>query len=54
MSYTDTINVLWCVDLAEVNADTCPAMLAEHLILLFGVEAVVGAAGAAVVMPSNR
>jgi hypothetical protein len=51
---TNTVNVLRRVNLAEIDADAGPAVLAEHLILLFCVEAVVAAAGAAVVMPSNR
>lgn len=46
--------MLRCVDLAEIDADTGPAVLAEHLILIFCIEAVVTAAGAAIVMPSNR
>ena len=53
-AYTDTIHVLWCVELAEIDADTCPAVLAEHLIFILCVEPVVTAAGTAVVMPGNR
>jgi hypothetical protein len=52
-AYTDTINVLRCVDPAEIDADAVPAVLAEHLVLVFGVEGEVTAADAAVVMPRN-
>jgi hypothetical protein len=50
---TNTVNVLRRVNLAEVDADAGPAVLAEHLVLFFRVEAVVATAGAAIVMPSN-
>jgi hypothetical protein len=53
-AYTNAINVLRCVDLAEIDADASSAVLAEHLIFILGIEAVVATASTAVVIPSNR
>ncbi len=54
MAYTDAVKVLWREDLAEVDANTGPAVLTEQLILLLCVETVRAAAFTAVVTPSNR
>lgn len=53
LTYTDTIKVLRFIDLAEIDTNAGAAVLTEHLVLFFRVEAVVGAAGAAVVVPSH-